>query len=151
MFTFRFELMQDSEVASREISSWIAHQSRSQVLTFGGTKYIFKGDDFCLYYMFKQFLGEQKICEGKSKLGGYFLRMPARGYGPVAHSSKLSLETFEILWSKKSYTTSSPKWGHLLCVDKSRQILSVSVIRQVAAGPEFFTLASRRIVQGAVT
>jgi len=37
-------------------------QARSQVSRFGGAQYIFRGHDFCFYYMFKtNFSGRNKI------------------------------------------------------------------------------------------
>ena len=45
-------------------------QARSQVLKFGGAKYILGGHDFCFYHIFNtNFLGT-------SKFGGYCPRMP---------------------------------------------------------------------------
>jgi len=51
-------------------------QARSQVLKFGGAKYILGGQDFCFCHIFKtNFLGTRKF-------GGTAPECPPRGYGP---------------------------------------------------------------------
>jgi len=47
-------------------------QARSQVLSFRGAKCIFRGHDFCFYYIFKtNFSGNTKIWGAQKKFGGH--------------------------------------------------------------------------------
>ena len=48
-----------------KMSLWSARQARSKVSLFGGAQYIFRGQDFCFYYMLKtKFSGRNKIYGG---------------------------------------------------------------------------------------
>ena len=60
-------------------------QARSQVLTFGrGEKYVFRGKDFCFYYMFKiKFSGHNKICRVQKNLRGTATECPLIATGLV--------------------------------------------------------------------
>jgi len=59
-------------------------QARSQVLSFAGAKYIFRGQDFCFYHIFKiNFLVHNTIWGAQKVFGGNCPRIPLRGYGPV--------------------------------------------------------------------
>jgi len=55
-------------------------QARSQVLRFGGAKYIFRGARFLFSSFF--FLGTRKFGGYKINFGGHCPRMPPHGYGP---------------------------------------------------------------------
>ena len=61
-------------------TSW--SQTRSQVSRFGGAKYIFRGQDFCYYFMFRKFLSHNKIWRHKQNWG-HWPRMPPHGYRPA--------------------------------------------------------------------
>ena len=69
--------------------------------------------------MFKQFLGEQKICEGKSKLGGYFQRFPAIICWSVrqAHSHECQLVAMGL-----SHTPANYRWKPLKFFEVKRVI-----------------------------
>jgi len=50
---------------------WLRLWARSQVLRFEGAKYIFRGHDFCFYYIFKTNVsGNKKIWGSQKKFGG---------------------------------------------------------------------------------
>jgi len=64
---------------------WTALQARSQVLRFGGAKYILWGHDFCFYYIFKTyFSGNKSIWEGRKEIWGALPSNAPRDYGPAA-------------------------------------------------------------------
>jgi len=62
--------------------SWPCHSrnhARSQVLGFGGAKYIFRGQDFCFYYIYlyiTNFPGRNTICGAQKIFGGIAPNFP---------------------------------------------------------------------------
>jgi len=78
-------------------------QARSQVLKFGGAKYIFRGHDFCFYHIFKtNFLGTRKFWGNKRNFGGYWPRMPPRGYRPAGMYNLLLLPAASLLFIRST-------------------------------------------------
>jgi len=83
-------------------------QARSQVLRFGGAKYIFRGHDFCVYCIFKtNFSGNKKIWGSQKKFGGTAPEC-LRVYGPVVDPVQWPLGLFHLSlqpWLKPLVTT----------------------------------------------
>ena len=71
-------------------------RARSQVLRFGGAKYIFRGERFRVCYMFKNSFGHNKIWEAQKFLGKHWPRMDS-----VANAVLCFCFAVTNLWTRK--------------------------------------------------
>jgi len=76
-------------------------QARSQVLGFGEAKYILRGQDLCLYYVFiKNFLKTTKF-GGAQKFVGHCPRMPSVATDLNPHLKSYKLYILKVISYKK--------------------------------------------------